>query len=265
VKEGAIIIGWCHAAQQHNISQISQNRKLTLIAMENMYVKDEDGNSQHLFYKNNLIAGQLGVQHALEKVNKTYEIDTKIAVIGFGLVSHGVIEQLFLMGYKDISVFTRKPEEIISQEYTNIHVKSLTHDIDELLDFEIIVNGLKQDILNPYTYFSEKNLKNTSGKLIIDISCDNKIGFDFARSTNFSIPIIDIYNNYYYAVPNIPSLAWKEVSYDISENLLPIINAFLTNTFSKVLVELIESATDIKNGTILNNKITAFQQQCPKI
>jgi alanine dehydrogenase len=259
-KEGATIVGWCHTVQQQSIAKIARERKLTLIAMENMYRKNKNDESEHIFYKNNIIAGKVGIQHALANTPKKYQSSVKIAVIGFGLVSHGVIEQLFSMGYENISIFTRKPANEVTHEYEKIQVQSLKNNLNELLNFDIIINGLKQDVLNPYDYFTEKDLAHREGILIVDISCDDKIGFDFSQETSIEKPILNIGDNYYYAVPNIPSLVWQDISYDISENLLPLINSFSSDEFPEDLKKSITSATDIRKGSIINSKITAFQE-----
>ena len=54
VREGAIVWGWPHCVQQKEITQVSIERKLTLIAWEEMFTWSRtDEKSMHIFYKNN--------------------------------------------------------------------------------------------------------------------------------------------------------------------------------------------------------------------
>ncbi|WP_211324086.1 Rossmann-fold NAD(P)-binding domain-containing protein [Echinicola strongylocentroti] len=67
VKEGGIIWGYPHCAQQKEITQIAIDKKLTLIAFEDMYMWHSNGQKgRHTFYKNNEMAGYSAVIHALQ-------------------------------------------------------------------------------------------------------------------------------------------------------------------------------------------------------
>ncbi|MEN8117945.1 MAG: hypothetical protein ABFS16_13260, partial [Bacteroidota bacterium] len=66
VREGAIVWGWPHCVQQEDITQIAIDRKLTLIAWEEMFTYTTEGEKKaHTFSKNNEIAGYAGVLHSL--------------------------------------------------------------------------------------------------------------------------------------------------------------------------------------------------------
>ena len=87
VHEGAIVWGWPHCVQQKEITQISIERKLTLIAWEEMFAWSRIGNkNMHIFYKNNEIAGYAGVNHALNLIgiNGYYGKPLKAVVLSFG-------------------------------------------------------------------------------------------------------------------------------------------------------------------------------------
>ncbi len=54
LKEGGTIWGYPHCAQQEQITQTAIDKKLTLIAFEDMYVWHPNGQKgRHTFYKNN--------------------------------------------------------------------------------------------------------------------------------------------------------------------------------------------------------------------
>jgi alanine dehydrogenase len=54
LPEGATIWGWSHCVQQKEITQIAIDKKLTLVAFEDMFSFDKEKKIyQHVFYQNN--------------------------------------------------------------------------------------------------------------------------------------------------------------------------------------------------------------------
>lgn len=276
MKKGAVLIGWCHAVQQIQIANIAKERGLTLVAMEKMY-KYQHGKKEHLFYKNNFLSGRLGVQDALSCAPIEYENSVNVSVLTFGAVGQGVVSELLARGFSNITVFSRRDKNRIPNlprkvNYKKFFVKNeelLTSDGEKLkallLESNIIINCILQDPLDPYEFLTEEDLKNTDNKLIIDISCDDKMGFDFSHSTSFKKPIEKIGNNFYYAIDHTPTLMWREISLYLSSKLLPILNSFLANKFDDKTRELLDEAIEIRDGKIINQVITDFQNKIKQI
>ena len=60
------------------------------------------------------------------------------------------------------------------------------------------------------------------GSLIVDVSCDDGMGFSWARPTSFADPMFMVGDGvHYYAVDHSPSLLWNSATWEISEALLP--------------------------------------------
>ncbi|MGB5412307.1 MAG: hypothetical protein WBN09_12305, partial [Woeseiaceae bacterium] len=67
LKEGGVLWGYPHCAQQRPITQTAIDRRQTLIAFEDMFVWSPSGAiGRHTFYKNNEMAGYCAVLHALQ-------------------------------------------------------------------------------------------------------------------------------------------------------------------------------------------------------
>ncbi len=67
IKDGGLIWGYPHCAQQNDITQTAIDKKLTLIAFEDMHAWHPSGQvGRHTFYKNNEMAGYSAVIHALQ-------------------------------------------------------------------------------------------------------------------------------------------------------------------------------------------------------
>ncbi len=272
MKPGAIVIGWCHAIQQIEIAQTAQNKKLTLIAMEAMF-KNVRGKKEHLFCNNNFMAGKISVEHALSSIPFKYPKDAKIAVITYGAVGQGAVHGFKELGFNHLTVFSRRPEAIIENKFSEVTYIAFLAKKDELftasgerlkkslLEFDIIVNAIMQDVIYPYQFLLREDLTHVKNKYIIDISCDDKMGFDFAMPTTISNPTLQIEHNFYYAVENIPSICWQTVSISISETLAPLVKAFSSNCFSKEIEGMLKAATEIKQGEIINKTINEYQRK----
>jgi N5-(carboxyethyl)ornithine synthase len=64
---GGTVWGWPHCVQQRPVTQTAIDRKLTLIAFEEMFAWGPQGQlGLHTFYKNNEMAGYCAVLHALQ-------------------------------------------------------------------------------------------------------------------------------------------------------------------------------------------------------
>ena len=87
MRAGQVLWGWPHCVQDAEITQLSIDHQLTLIAFEAMNYWAADGSfSLHVFHKNNEMAGYCSVLHALELAGLTGEYGRRLraAVISFG-------------------------------------------------------------------------------------------------------------------------------------------------------------------------------------
>jgi N5-(carboxyethyl)ornithine synthase len=276
IQDGALVWGWLHSVQQSIITQIAIDKKLTLIAWENMYYQGER-DLLHIFNKNNEMAGYCGVQHALQLtgIDGNFGPKRKTIVISFGSVSRGAIYALQGDGLNDITVYTQRPPFLASSKIPGVQYRQITKNksdviemiddngekipfVDELTTADIIVNGVLQNPNNPEMFIRENDIdqfKKTC--LIIDISCALGMGFSFAHPTKFSNPIFKIGKIKYYAVDHTPSLLWDSASWEISNGILP----YLPYVVEQSANEVLNDAIDIKDGKILNREIFSFQNR----
>lgn len=276
IQDGALVWGWLHSVQQRYITQIGIDKKLTLIAWENMYY---EGKREliHIFSKNNEMAGYCGVQHALQVagIDGNYGPVRKTAVFSFGSVSRGAVYALQSHGLHDITIYTQRPPSLIANKVPGTFYKQFIRNesgryeavnvdgsrrllIDELSAVDIIVNGILQDPLNPVVFINDDDVSRfTKACLAIDISCSRAMGFSFAYPTTFSDPIICIGNIKYYGVDHTPTLLWDSATWEISKAILPYLKDVVEKTDNKVL----NDAVDIKDGKILNRDILVYQNR----
>lgn len=284
MKEGGILWGYPHCAQQEQITQSAIDKKLTLIAFEDMYVWNPSGQmGRHTFYKNNEMAGYSAVIHALQLkgIDGHYGNLRKVIIFSFGAVSRGAIYALKAHGFRDITICIQRPDHEVREEVLDVHyvriIKGtengprmiiIEHDgserplLDLISESEIIINGTYQDTDDPINYVNEDEKSSLRpGALIIDISCDEKMGFYFAKPTTFKNPIIEVDKIDYYAVDHTPSYYWESASRSISAALIVHIPSVINGKEKWIKNETIKNAINIDEGIIVKDNILRFQNR----
>lgn len=270
-KDGQTIWGWVHCVQNEPITQIAIDKKMTYIAWESMHDWKDGKYQRHSFYQNNELAGYSAVLHAcqLKGITGHYGKKRKVAVFGSGFVAKGAMKCLKSIGFSNITVFSELDNINIDAEVVKFRrEKKDKYDIalvddkkisEKLADYDIIINGIFQDTDNPLMFVSNDEISNLKkGSLIVDISCDLGMGFEFAKPTDFKNPIFVVSNRFtYYAVDHTPSYLWDATSYTLSNAIIPLLN----NVMNKENNETISRATEIENGIVKNSKILSFQKR----
>lgn len=284
LKEGGLIWGYPHCAQQSDITQIAIDKKLTLIAFEDMYAWHPNGQiGRHTFYKNNEIAGYSAVIHALQLkgIDGHYGNQRKVIIFSFGAVSRGAIYALKAHGFRDITICILRPDHEVREEILDVHyvrtrkgeaneprMLVVEHDgserslTDLISESDIIINGTYQDTNNPITYVNEDEKSYLrSGSLIIDVSCDEGMGFYFAKPTTFKELIISVNDVDYYAVDHTPSYYWESASRSISAALVVHVPSVVTGRNNWQENKTIQNAINIDQGVIVKSNILKFQNR----
>ena len=284
MREGGVLWGYVHCVQQRALTQEALDRKLTLIAFEDMFVWGPRGEvGRHTFYKNNELAGYCAVLHALhlKGIDGHYGDQRKTIIFSFGAVSRGAIYALKARGFRDITICIQRPDHEVREEILDCHyvrVKEgkkgearmvvVEHDgsvrpLTELIsESDVIVNGVFQETANPIVFITEEEDSCIKpGCLIIDVSCDEGMAFHFARPTTFSDPMFRIGNADYYAVDHTPSYLWDSASRSISAAAIVHLSSVLGGTNQWQQSETIRRAINIQQGIIQKPAILSFQNR----
>ena len=281
LREGQILWGWPHCVQDEKLTQNAIDRRLTLIAWEAMNHWASDGSfGLHVFHKNNELAGYCSVLHAMRLQGRTatYGRPMRAAVISFGATGRGAVTAYSALGITDVTILThRDPTAVASPIHTAQIIQFGTEEnsdrlvafvdseavpIAEFLGaFDIVSNCVLQDPEDPYMFVAEEELKLFGpGSMIVDVSCDRGMGFEWARPTSFEDPMFDVGDRvHYYAVDHSPSYLWNSSTWEISEALLPYLPSVLGGPDGWTDEPTIAKAIEIRDGVIQNPKILSFQ------
>ncbi|PHS00064.1 MAG: NAD(P) transhydrogenase subunit alpha [Oceanobacter sp.] len=284
LREGGTLWGYVHCVQQSEITQAALDRKQTLIAFEDMFVWSPTGQvGRHTFYKNNEMAGYCAVLHALQLkgIDGHYGNQRKTIILGFGAVSRGAIYALKAHGFRDITICIQRPdhevrEEVLDCNYVRVRAgrddetrmvvvehDGTTRPLTELInESDIIINGTFQDTEHPIDFVTEAEsdcLKPNS--LIVDVSCDEGMGFFFAKPTTFQQPMFQYKSIDYYAVDHTPSYLWESATRSISAALIVYLSTVLGGRDGWQKNETIRHAINIEDGVIKNPAILSFQHR----
>jgi len=286
LRPGQVLWGWPHCVQDAELTQLAIDKRLTLIAFEAMNHWHKDGSfGLHVFHKNNELAGYCSVLHAMQIAGSTGDFGRRLraVVIGFGATARGAVTALNGLGVHDVDVLTHREVAAVAAP---IHSARMVHfDSDEadahvshavtengrlplpgfLAGHDIIVNCVLQDTDSPLMFMTDDDLGNMRpGTLVVDVSCDEGMGFSWARPTTFEDPAFVVGDNVlYYAVDHSPSYLWNSATWENSEALLPFLRAVLEGSAAWDANPTIRRAIEIRDGVIQNPAILSFQGRDP--
>lgn len=283
-RPGQILWGWPHLVQGHEITQVSIDKKLTWITWEGMHHWEGDQWLLHVFHKNNELAGYCSVLHAMRLAGLTghYGPHKKACVIGFGSVGRGAIHALQGLGVLDVTLFTGRPGYAVGQPIPSVkhwqyQTQANTDDSTEVLldsgpmamaealgHFDLIINCILQDTDAPQMFLRESELDALQpGTIIVDVSCDTGMGFEFACPTSFRDPWFEVGESgiRYYAVDHSPSYLWQAATYENSTALLPFLEPVMRGPLGWAGEPTLTKALEMRDGLILNERILRFQDR----
>ena len=284
VRDGQVLWGWPHCVQDQEVTQFAVDKQLTLIAFEAMnHWKQDGGFGLHVFHKNNELAGYSSVLHALQLRGLTgnYGRWLSAVVIGFGATARGAVTALRAQGVHNVQVLTNREVAAVGSPIPSVRILQLDHDDDPsqpryviseqgrvplppfLAESDIVVNCTLQDPLAPITYLHTEDLAAFEpGSIIVDVSCDEGMGFSWARATSFANPMFTVGDNvHYYAVDHSPSHLWESATWDISEALLPFLRSVMEGPSGWAENPTIGRAIEIRSGHIRNPDVLVFQHR----
>ena len=282
LRQGQVLWGWPHCVQDEIVTQIAIDRRLTLIAWEAMNHWTDDGSFRvHVFQENNELAGYCSVLHGMQLIGATgaYGRRLRAAVISFGATARGAVEALIALGVQDVTVVTHRSVPAVSAPIHGARMLHFERDAEDpsravvfassgptpmaefLTEHDIVVNCALQDPDAPLIFVTSKELEHFAPTaLVIDVSCDLGMGFEWARPTSFEDPMRVVGPGvHYYAVDHSPSYLWESATWEISEALLPYLETVLAGPAAWEADETIRRAIDIRDGVIQNPKILSFQ------
>ena len=282
MHDGQVLWGWPHAVQDPDLTQISIDKHLTLIAWEAMNHWNPDGTlAVHVFHLNNELAGYCSVLHALTLRGMTgaYGRQLNSVVIGFGNTARGAINALRALEVNDVTVLTMRDPTAVASPIPGIvldHLERTEQDpsrtvvntqagpqptAEFLSQHDVVVNCVFQDTDSPLMFVTEDQLAAfPMGSLIVDVSCDRGMGFEFARPTSFEEPMFTVGDGVtYYGVDHSPTYLWNSATWGISEALVPYLRTVMSGPTAWEADPTISRAIEIRDGVVRNPRILSYQ------
>jgi len=284
LRPGQVLWGWPHCVQDEALTQVAIDRRLTLIAWEAMNHWTHEGNfSLHVFHKNNELAGYCSVLHALALLGTTgaYGRRLRASVISFGATARGAVTALFALGVHDVTVLTHRSVSAVAAPIAPARLVHYDRDparpgrtlalnrpesesvAEFLAEHDIVVNCILQDTDEPLMFVMDDELELfRPGSVLIDVSCDEGMAFEWARPTSFADPVFTVGSGiHYYAVDHSPSYLWDSATWEISEALIPFLGTVMSGEQSWDESQTIQRAIEIRAGVVQNPRILSFQSR----
>jgi len=112
-------------------------------------------------------------------------------------------------------------------------------------------------------FITNEDLKRLKpGTLLVDVSCDEGMGWEFARPTSFDAPTFEVGDRIQcYAVDHSPSHLWDAASQEISRALLPFVPKVMAGPDAWAEDLTLSRALEMRDGVITNDAILRFQNR----
>lgn len=282
LREGQVLWGWPHCVQDAAVTQRAIDRRLTLIAFEAMNHWGQDGGfNLHVFHKNNELAGYCSVLHAmhLAGIAGDYGPRLRAVVIGFGATARGAVTALDALGVHDVDVLTHRHVAAVAAPIHSARIVRMDGDgnggrvshavtsegrvpLGQFLgEHDVIVNCVLQDTARPLMFMTTDDLAELSpGTVIVDVSCDEGMGFSWARPTTFDEPSFTVGRGVlYYGVDHSPSYLWNSATWEISAAVLPFLRTVMGGGSAWDANPTIAKAIEVRDGVVQNPAILSFQ------
>jgi alanine dehydrogenase len=284
-RDGLVLWGAVHTVQNENIVQVAIDRKMTCIAMESMFHWRPDGTrSTWIFNTQSELAGYCSVLHSLRLlgIKGWHDQPRRAAIISFGSVGRGAVHALGAMDFNDITVYTQRPPVSVLWTPPTVVLRQYVRAGDdpsdtlvvqpdgglvpfgeELAGFDIIVNAVAQDTDRPLMFVRNAHLDGfRRGTLVVDVSCDRGMGFEWARPTTFDEPLLEVGGGIvYYAVDHSPSYLHDTASLEHSKEAVPYVKHVVGGREAWDANPTVGHAIEILDGGIVNEKILTFQNR----
>ncbi len=284
LREGQVLWGWPHVVQDHELAQLAIDKRLTLIAWEAMNHWSPSGSFVvHVFHMNNELAGYCSVLQAMSLMGVTghYGRPMTAAVIGFGNTARGAVTALEAMGIREVTALTMRDVTAVASPISGVVLANIYRDEDDpsrtlietedgtvptaefLAGFDIVVNCVLQDTDAPLMFINDSDLAAFApGTLLVDVSCDLGMGFEFARPTTFEDPMFTVGDGVaYYGVDHSPAYLWNSATWGISEALIPYLRPVMDGPTGWDAEPTIRLAIELRDGVVQNPKILSFQKR----
>jgi N5-(carboxyethyl)ornithine synthase len=238
LAEKQIIFGWVHAERNPDLTTLLLQRNITALAWEDMYQS-----GRHVFWRNNELAGEGAVLHALTLFGKL-PYECKVAVIGRGNTGRGAFRILTSLGAQ-VTVYNRQTEQLFR---------------NEIGQYDIVVNSVFWDMTRKDYLISREDLQRMKKpSLIIDVSCDVDGAIESSHPTTFEDPVYMEDGILHYAVDHTPSI----FGYSVSKILSRIVARYLDPIIEDRIHEhpVLSKAIIIENGRILDKKTIRYQKR----
>ncbi|MBQ0115756.1 MAG: N(5)-(carboxyethyl)ornithine synthase [Bacteroidales bacterium] len=238
VDENKILFGWAHAVQNLDFTTKMIEKQHTVIAWEEIF---EDG--RYIFYRNREVAGEAAIMHAFRYCGMM-PYDAKVAILGNGQTTKGALRILHGLG-AEVDVFGRKFEHLFRKK---------------MFEYDVLVNCVMWDTNRTDRIIYKEDLKKMKpGTLIIDVSCDPYLEIETSHPTTIDDPVYVEDGVIHYCVDNTPAMYPITVTKVLSEGISRYLDTLITCENFNELPVPIQKAVCIKNGNIVDPRITAFR------
>ena len=235
VAPGKLLFGWAHAVQNTRFTDQAMRGGHTVLAWEEIY----EG-SRYLFYRNREIAGSAAILQAFLYCGRLPN-DALVAIYGNGHTAKGALRILHGLG-AEVDVYKWRQMEEFRRNIGR---------------YDVLVNCCMWDTSRSDRLLYRSDLARMKrGAMIIDVSCDPELEIETSHPTTIDDPVYTVDHVLHYAVDNTPAM----FPISVSKMLAKKVSALVDSVVEGNLFEMLQRAIVIRNGHIVDPRITEFRR-----
>jgi alanine dehydrogenase len=257
-----LIFGYLHLSSSYELTKKLMDIGLTGIAMELIW----DEGHYPLLTPMSEIAGELAFSKGLEFLDKESLTDTKVLIIGCGVVGEasirGAVEKRCRVTAVDLNEkkLDSLREKYKEYESTLSFINTQDINLDELIeDADMVIGAVLVPGGKPPTVVSNSNIKSMKpGSVIVDVAIDQGGCVEDISATTHSQPFMDRDGVKVLAIANLPGSLPDRASVAISNQIEKYLPFYLNNNWIDSIHpnETYEDSLQVHNGMLLSKPVS---------
>ena len=257
-----LIFGYLHLSSSYELTKKLMDIGLTGIAMELIW----DEGHYPLLTPMSEIAGELAFSRGLKFLDKESLANTKVLIIGCGVVGEASIRGAVEKGCSVTAVdLNEKKLESLREKYKGyesnlIFINTQEISLDELIeDADLVIGAVLVPGGKPPIIVSNSNIKSMEpGSVIVDVAIDQGGCVEDISATTHSKPFIERDGVKVLAIANLPGSVPDRASIAISNQIEKYLPFYLNNNWidSVHLNDTYGDSLQVHNGMLLSKPVS---------
>ena len=262
LRKDHLVFGYLHLSSSYELTKKLMDIGLSGIAMELIW----DEGHYPLLTPMSEIAGELAFSRGLEFLDKESTTNTKVLIIGCGVVGEAAIRSAVMKGYRVVAVDLNEEklkslrEKYREYESTLNFINTKGQSLDQLIEeADLVIGAVLVPGGKPPIIISNSNIKSMKpGSVIVDVAIDQGGCVQDVSATTHSEPFTERDGVKVLAIANLPGSLPGRASIEISNQIEKYLPFFLDRNWIDRIHrnDTYEDSLQVHNGMLLSKPVS---------